>query len=114
MGWVRSVAFEPSNEWFCTGSADGTIKVWDVASGVLKLTLTGHIGQVRGLAVSNKDTSYMFSAGDDKQVKCWDLEQNKVIRSWPSFWRLLFSSSSNSRRFTNRRARLCLQGVGYP
>ncbi|KAI8541133.1 hypothetical protein RHMOL_Rhmol08G0038800 [Rhododendron molle] len=28
------------------------------------------------LAVSNKHT-YMFSAGDDKQVKCWDLEQNK-------------------------------------
>jgi pleiotropic regulator 1 len=24
----------------------------------------------------------MFSAGDDKQVKCWDLEQNKVIRSY--------------------------------
>lgn len=21
----------------------------------------------------------MFSAGDDKQVKCWDLEQNKVL-----------------------------------
>ncbi|KAL0690877.1 hypothetical protein Bca4012_090556 [Brassica carinata] len=77
LGWVRSVAFDSSNEWFCTGSADRTIKVWDVASGVLKLTLTGHIGQVRGLAVSNKDT-YMFSAGDDKQVKCWDLEQNKV------------------------------------
>ncbi|KAH0904432.1 hypothetical protein HID58_043935 [Brassica napus] len=81
LGWVRSVAFDSSNEWFCTGSADRTIKVWDVASGVLKLTLTGHIGQVRGLAVSNKDT-YMFSAGDDKQVKCWDLEQNKVIRSY--------------------------------
>ncbi|CAN7061649.1 unnamed protein product [Brassica oleracea var. botrytis] len=81
LGWVRSVAFDPRNEWFCTGSADRTIKVWDVASGVLKLTLTGHIGQVRGLAVSNKD-AYMFSAGDDKQVKCWDLEQNKVIRSY--------------------------------
>ncbi|KAI3903181.1 hypothetical protein MKW98_031835 [Papaver atlanticum] len=24
----------------------------------------------------------MFSAGDDKQVKCWNLEQNKVIRSY--------------------------------
>ncbi|KAM0048302.1 putative transcription factor WD40-like family [Helianthus debilis subsp. tardiflorus] len=24
----------------------------------------------------------MFSAGDDKQVKCWDLEQNKVIREY--------------------------------
>ncbi|KAJ0035097.1 hypothetical protein Pint_24503 [Pistacia integerrima] len=81
LGWVRSIAFNPSNDWFCTGSADRTIKIWDVAKGTLKLTLTGHIEQVRGLAVSNKHT-YMFSAGDDKQVKCWDLEQNKVIRSY--------------------------------
>ena len=32
-----------------------------------------------GLAVSQRHT-YMFSAGDDKMVKCWDLEQNKVRR----------------------------------
>lgn len=32
-----------------------------------------------GLAVSHRHT-YMFSAGDDKMVKCWDLEQNKVRR----------------------------------
>ncbi|GMN62397.1 hypothetical protein TIFTF001_031481 [Ficus carica] len=81
LGWVRSIAFDPSNMWFCTGSADRTIKIWDVGSGTLKLTLTGHIEQIRGLAVSDKHT-YMFSAGDDKQVKCWDLEQNKVIRSY--------------------------------
>ncbi|GFP93002.1 protein pleiotropic regulatory locus 1 [Phtheirospermum japonicum] len=81
LGWVRSVAVDPSNTWFCTGSADRTIKIWDLASGRLKLTLTGHIDQVRGLAISSKHT-YMFSAGDDKLVKCWDLEQNKVIRSY--------------------------------
>ncbi|CAJ1963384.1 unnamed protein product [Sphenostylis stenocarpa] len=81
LGWVRSIAIDPSNTWFCTGSADRTIKIWDLASGVLKLTLTGHIEQIRGLAVSSRHT-YMFSAGDDKQVKCWDLEQNKVIRSY--------------------------------
>ncbi|KAL4585092.1 hypothetical protein LXL04_009706 [Taraxacum kok-saghyz] len=50
LGWVRSIAFDPSNQWFCTG-----------------------------LAVSTRHT-YMFSAGDDKLVKCWDLEKNKVIR----------------------------------
>ncbi len=44
--WVRCVAFDSSNEWFVTGSADRTIKVWDLASGQLKLTLTGHIEQV--------------------------------------------------------------------
>ncbi|KAE9594232.1 putative transcription factor WD40-like family [Lupinus albus] len=84
LGWVRSIAVDHSNTWFCTGSADRTIKIWDLASGTLKLTLTGHIEQevrYQGLAVSNKYT-YMFSAGDDKQVKCWDLEQNKVIRSY--------------------------------
>ncbi|KAI3678777.1 hypothetical protein L6452_38080 [Arctium lappa] len=27
LGWVRSIAFDPSNQWFCTGSADRTIKV---------------------------------------------------------------------------------------
>lgn len=81
LGWVRSVAFDPSNEWFVTGSADRTIKVWDTASGQLRLTLTGHIEQVTGLAVSSRHP-YMFSCGLDKQVKCWDLEQNKVIRNY--------------------------------
>ncbi|KAF5782237.1 putative transcription factor WD40-like family [Helianthus annuus] len=47
LGWVRSVAFSPNNEWFCTGSADRTIKIWDTGSGRLRLTLTGHIEQVR-------------------------------------------------------------------
>lgn len=26
-GWVRCVAVDPTNEWFCTGSADRVIKV---------------------------------------------------------------------------------------
>lgn len=41
------MAFDPTNAWFATGSADRTIKFWDTASGQLKLTLTGHIEQVR-------------------------------------------------------------------
>jgi pleiotropic regulator 1 len=81
LGWVRSIAFDPSNDWFVTGSADRCIKVWDLASGRLKLTLTGHIEQVTGLAVSPRHP-YLFSCGLDKQVKCWDLEYNKVIRHY--------------------------------
>ncbi len=33
--------------------------------------------QVTGLAVSDRHP-YMFSAGLDKMVKCWDMEYNKV------------------------------------
>ncbi len=54
------------------------IQIWDLASGTLKLSLTGHVSTVRGVAVSTRQP-YLFSCGEDKQVKCWDLECNKVI-----------------------------------
>jgi len=78
-GWVRSVSVDPSNAWFATGSTDRTIKIWDLASGTLKLTLVGHIHSVRSVKVSDRH-SYLFSCGEDKSVMCWDLEQNKIIR----------------------------------
>lgn len=81
LGWVRSLAVEPGNEWFASGAGDRTIKIWDLASGSLRLTLTGHISCVRGLAVSPRQP-YLFSCGEDKMVKCWDLETNKVIRHY--------------------------------
>jgi len=81
LGWVQCAAVDWSNEWFCTGSADRTIKIWSLHSGALKLTLTGHISAVRGLAVS-RTHSYLFSCGEDKKVCCWDLETNRVIRHY--------------------------------
>lgn len=81
VGWVRSIAFDAENEWFATGSADRTIKIWDSASGKLKLTLTGHVAAIRAIQISSR-RPYMFSVGEDKMVKCWDLEQNKVIRNY--------------------------------
>ena len=81
LGWVRALAVEPGNQWFCTGAGDRTVKIWDLASGNLRLTLTGHISTVRGLAVSPRHP-YLFSCGEDKMVKCWDLESNRVIRHY--------------------------------
>lgn len=57
------------------------VQIWDLASGKLKLSLTGHISTVRGVIVSAR-SPYLFSCGEDKQVKCWDLEYNKVICSF--------------------------------
>ncbi len=41
------------------------LQIWDLASGELKLSLTGHISPVRGLAVSDRHP-YLFSCGEDK------------------------------------------------
>lgn len=37
--------------------------------------------QVTGLGVSDRHP-YLFSCALDKQVKCWDLEANRVIRQY--------------------------------
>jgi pleiotropic regulator 1 len=81
LGWVRTVAVDPSNQWFATGAGDRIVKIWDLATGGLKLSLTGHIAAVRGIAISPRHP-YLFSVGEDKMVKCWDLETNKVIRHY--------------------------------
>jgi len=80
-GWVRTVAVDPSNEWFASSGNDRLIKIWDLASGTLKLSLTGHIATVRSVAISDRHP-YLFSASEDCEVKCWDLEQNMVIRNY--------------------------------
>ena len=48
-GWVKCAAIEPNNEWFATGSNDRTIKIWDLATGTIKLTYTGHVAAVKDL-----------------------------------------------------------------
>lgn len=80
-GHVTSVAMDPFNSYFVTGSADRTIKIWDLVSGELQLTLSGHIMAVRDMVISSRHP-YLFSASEDKTVKCWDLEKNVVIRDY--------------------------------
>ena len=58
---------EPNNEWFASGGADRIIKIWDLAKGTLRLSLTGHISAVRAVKVSNRHP-FLFSGGEDKQV----------------------------------------------
>jgi WD40 repeat protein len=51
--WVLSVAFSPDGRLLASGSwDDGTIKLWDVATGSLVRTLSGHTGAVNSVAFS--------------------------------------------------------------
>lgn len=80
-GWVWCAAVDPTNHWFATGGFDTVIKIWDLASGALKLNLISHKEGVRSVAMS-KTSPYLFSGSDDHSIKCWDLERNEVVREF--------------------------------
>nr|MDJ0556179.1 WD40 repeat domain-containing protein [Microcoleaceae cyanobacterium MO_207.B10] len=70
--YVRSLAITPDGQTIVTGSSDNTIKVWDMATGNLKATLTGHSDSVRSVAIS-PDGQTIVSGSWDDTIKVWDL-----------------------------------------
>jgi WD40 repeat protein len=77
---VLSVAFSPDGQWLATGSDDylrgefarfaGDVCLWDTASGVQLLRLSGHRGSVWGVAFS-PDGSRLASGSSDATVRVW-------------------------------------------
>ena len=73
-----SVAFSPDGKILASVDWDGTIKLWDVASGTLKTTLDGHTGWGYSIAFSPDGTTIANVGRDDltkvnDTIKLWDV-----------------------------------------
>jgi WD40 repeat protein len=70
---VIAVEFSPDGATLATGGVDGTVMLWDVASGEVRETFEGHEGRIgiRGLRFS-RDGRTLYSAGP-KSVIAWDV-----------------------------------------
>lgn len=63
----------------CTGSDDGTVKLWDIRK---KAAVHTFQNTYQVLSVTFNDTSdQIMSGGIDNDIKVWDLRQNKMIYS---------------------------------
>src|SRR4051812_47967071 len=72
-GRVLSVAFSPDGKRALSGSADHTLKLWELDSGRQLRTFSGHAGEVRSVAFS-PDGKRALSGSADHTLKLWDLD----------------------------------------
>jgi len=73
---VRSVAWSPDGETLASASDDNSIKLWEVASGKQKATLSGYSGSVNSVAWS-PDGDTLASGSEDGSIKLWDVASGK-------------------------------------
>lgn len=75
---VRCVAYSPEGKRVASGAADGTVKLWEAATGKKVSTLAGHSGSVSSVAFS-LDGSRVASASADNTVKLWNAASGQEI-----------------------------------
>ena len=74
---ARNVVFSPDGRWLASGGYDSAIKLWDIRSGRLLRTLTGHTDSNSQLQIT-PDGERIISASDDGSVRV--IGPHRVVR----------------------------------
>jgi WD40 repeat protein len=79
-GTIWGVGFSPGDRSLAMAMEDGTIKLWDLATGNVQATLSGHRGMAWTAAFSG-DGARLVTAGDDNSARVWDLATGKTLHT---------------------------------
>lgn len=72
---VYSVVLDPIREQACSGSMDGTVRIWSLNTGQLIHNLSGHTSLVGLLGLS---PSHLVSAAADSSLRVWDPDTGEL------------------------------------
>jgi WD40 repeat protein len=78
-GWTKTLRFAPDGSGrFVSGSDKGAVHLWDVHTGTLLQTFSGHTSGI-GAGAWSPDSRYLATASYDKTARVWDVATGRMV-----------------------------------
>ena len=106
------MASDTTSTLVATGSADSTVRVWDIDGGYCTHNFRGHGGVITALKFHpDIKRLLLFSGADDCKIRVWDLKSRKYEQSYEQVLLRLSVKTCNdcSLFFFNAVVLLCLK-----
>lgn len=91
---VTTLSFSPNGTRIASASADRSVKIWDVQSGLMSHTLSGHVEGISEVNWSH-DGRYICSASDDRTVRLHCTETGNCITNFKGHHKPVSCASIN-------------------
>lgn len=101
LGSVLDLAITHDNRSVIAASSSNNLYAWDISSGRVRHTLTGHSDKVCAVDVSKISSRYVVSAAYDRTIKIWDLQKGYCTKTF------IFASNCNAVCFSMDGQTIC-------